>query len=96
MRKTLIILSMFFVGILFYSATMAGDKYNCDNRQYEVADGDTLWRIAERFCQGNIQSATDDAVKTYGNGLSVGMIIIMPSHNGCEIIVNKYPNYEKC
>jgi hypothetical protein len=51
------------------------DDYKCERVRYLVNEGDTLWSIASRYCDGNIQSATDDLVETYGTSLRKWQVI---------------------
>lgn len=51
------------------------DDYTCENVKVVVNDGDTLWGIATRYCDGNIQQATDDLADEYGTALRKWQVV---------------------
>lgn len=76
--KVILILALALgAGVMMFGT---GEKFSCDNSGHLVVEGDTLWRIAEQKCSGNIQKATDTAMKTYGTGLVIGTTVFMPSN----------------
>lgn len=81
-KKTIQFLVILILGIALGLATISTtrEKFSCDNSGHLVVEGDTLWRIAEQKCSGNIQKATDTAMKTYGTGLVIGTTVFMPSN----------------
>lgn len=57
------------------------DSYLCNTKQHTVSYGETLWEIAMSNCSGNIESAVNDLVKTYGSTIQNGQIIDLPVNN---------------
>jgi hypothetical protein len=57
------------------------DSYLCNTKQHTVSYGDTLWEIAQSNCSGNIESAVNDLVKTYGSTIQHGQVIDLPVNN---------------
>jgi len=73
------------------------NNFTCENTPHRVFSGDTLWRIAETKCDGNIQHATDKLVNAYGTTIQVGWTIYLPENENCEIVVtNAGQVYENC
>ena len=87
-KKTIQFLIVLILGVALGLITIliSREEFSCDNSGHLVAEGDTLWAIAEQKCSGNIQKATDTAMKTYGTDLVIGTTIFMPSHHGCSLI----------
>ena len=52
--------------------------YVCSEAPVVVQEGDTLWRIAERHCDGDMQEITDELVQSYGTVIQPGQIIQLP------------------
>lgn len=52
--------------------------YKCSQATIIVRDGDTLWRIAERECSGEITKVTDYLVDKYGTTIYAGQAIQLP------------------
>lgn len=71
--------------------------YVCGKTAFKVVGGDTLWDIAHDNCEGNLVGVIDELVETYGEHLSIGNYIYLPSHNGCDLNLTKDGNvYEEC
>ena len=60
-----------------------GEKFTCDLEPHTVTYGDTLWSIAERKCDGNIQVVTDNLVDVYGTTIHSGENIYLPENQDC-------------
>lgn len=75
----LAVLLTFFVGFLFNDYVHRMDSYVCNTKQHTVSYGETLWEIAQSNCSGNIESAVDDLVKTYGSTIQNGQVIDLPT-----------------
>ena len=98
-KKTIQFLVILILGVALGLATISitKEEFSCDNSGHLVAESDTLWAIAEQKCSGNIQKATDTAMKTYGTDLVIGTTIFMPSHHGCSLVSKPDGNiYENC
>lgn len=65
MKKMIIAIAAAAAGIAIGLWIDAG-RMHCDNTSVIVAEGDTLWSIAEKHCTGQIQKAVDELVATYG------------------------------
>ena len=81
-KKTIQFLVILILSVALGLATISTtrESFSCDNSGHLVVEGDTLWRIAEQKCSGNIQKATDTAMKTYGTDLVIGTTVFMPSN----------------
>ena len=53
-------------------------RMHCENKSVIVAEGDTLWRIAEKHCKGDVQKATDKLVAQYGTDIRPSQEITLP------------------
>lgn len=58
----------------------AQSQFTCDNGGLAVVAqrDDTLWKIAERHCTGDIRAAVDELVGSRGVNLMPGAIIQLP------------------
>lgn len=58
----------------------AQSQFTCVNTgtAIVVGDGDSAWAIAEKYCTGDVRSATDAIVEVYGSDLHRGQIIHLP------------------
>ena len=76
------------VRMCFWSSVIAGTAflisdavrrlhaYRCEPTAVVVSDYDTLWSIAERYCDGSIRSAVDDLISSRGTSIvTVGDVI---------------------
>jgi hypothetical protein len=68
-----------FVYFLFNESAERMDSYVCNTRQHTVSYGETLWEIAQSNCSGNIESAVNDLVETYGSTIQNGQVIDLPT-----------------
>lgn len=98
LKNTLALLGM---GVALTTAVIVGqktaDNFTCETTPHQVFSGDTLWRIAETKCDGNIQHATDKLVSAYGTTIQIGWTIYLPENENCEIVVtNAGQVYENC
>jgi hypothetical protein len=75
----LAILVTAFVLFLFRDFAQRMDSYVCNTRQHTVSYGETLWEIAQSNCSGNIESAVNDLVETYGSTIQNGQVIDLPT-----------------
>lgn len=61
---------------LVKTSVETADDYKCVEQDYVVQQYDTLWGIAERFCDGNIEVAVDDLVSARGSAtVIVGQVV---------------------
>ena len=58
----------------------AQSQFTCVNpgAAIVVGDGDSAWAIAEKYCTGDVRSATDAIVEVYGSSFNRGQIIQLP------------------
>lgn len=56
----------------------ADERFACNGTTVTVQSGDTLWKIAENNCTGNIQVATQYLVKKYTASIDRGQQIQLP------------------
>jgi hypothetical protein len=68
-----------FVYFLIQESAQRMDSYVCNTRQHTVSYGETLWEIAQSNCSGNIESAVNDLVETYGSTIQNGQVIDLPT-----------------
>lgn len=56
------------------------ESFDCKGPRTVVAThGDTVWRIAETNCTGNVRTAVDEIIRLNGgSGLQVGQIVRLP------------------
>jgi len=75
----LAVLVSVFVVVLFRDYVHRMDSYVCNTKQHTVTYGESLWEIAQSNCSGNIRSAVDDLVDTYGSTIQNGQVIDLPT-----------------
>jgi len=68
-----------FIVYLIQDFTLRMDSYVCNTKQHTVSYGETLWEIAQSNCSGNIESAVNDLVETYGSTIQNGQVIDLPT-----------------
>lgn len=68
-----------FVVVLFRDYAQRMDSYVCNTKQHTVTYGESLWEIAQSNCSGNIESAVNDLVETYGSTIQNGQVIDLPT-----------------
>ena len=73
-----VILTWFLVA-LFQDFAERMDSYVCNTKQHTVTYGESLWEIAQSNCSGNIESAVNDLVETYGSTIQNGQVIDLPT-----------------
>jgi len=58
----------------------AQSQFTCVNpgTTIVVGEGDSAWAIAEKYCTGDVRSATDAIVKVYGSTFNRGQMITLP------------------
>jgi hypothetical protein len=61
------------------------NQYFCNGAPITVKDGDTLFWITRKNCDGNFMNALDEVVSFYGSDLQVGDVIYLPTHFPCEL-----------
>lgn len=97
-RNTLILLGL--VGatmIAFAIGSKNGERFTCETTPHKVVAYDTLWKIAENKCDGNIQVVTDKLVAVYGTTIQTGDNIYLPSNQDCSLTITEDGNiYEEC
>jgi hypothetical protein len=57
------------------------EHYTCDSGGQTVvvnSENNTLWAIANRYCEGSIAQAVNVMVEQYGPKLQIGQIIVLP------------------
>ena len=54
-------------------------RFVCDTATVRVVQGDTLWAIAERECDGEIAFVVDYLVGEYGTTIHAGDTVELPS-----------------
>ncbi|NDB08482.1 MAG: hypothetical protein EBX97_07435 [Actinobacteria bacterium] len=72
-----VIITCVILGLHQYNTNKA-EAYTCYGDKVTVIAWDTLWRIAEEYCSGNISNATDDLVDKYGTTIQIGQVIDLP------------------
>jgi hypothetical protein len=72
-----VIVACVVLGLHQYNTNKA-EAYTCYTDTVTVIPLDTLWRIAEEYCSGNITNATDDLVDKYGTTIQIGQVIELP------------------
>lgn len=64
---------------LLAKLTESDTSYTCTTIGVRVERGDTLYDIAYRYCSGDVQSAIDELVDTYGTDITEGQWIALPT-----------------
>lgn len=84
--------------IAFAYGSKRGEAFTCDPTvEHTVQYGDTLWSIAETYCDGNLQVATDKLVGAYGTTIQLGDRIYLPTNQDCDLVVTQEGQvYENC
>jgi hypothetical protein len=56
-------------GLIWLVSTSVGswDKYECVETNVVVQPYDTMWAIAEKYCDGNIEVAVADLISAHGS-----------------------------
>lgn len=67
------------VGIQIYNSLQP--PYTCEAKSVNAVYGDTLWYLAERYCEGQISLAVDDMVERYGTTIYPNDLIELPTHS---------------
>jgi hypothetical protein len=75
----LAVLITMFVYFLIQESAERMDAYVCNTKQHTVSYGESLWEIAQSNCSGNIESAVNDLVETYGSTIQNGQVIDLPT-----------------
>ena len=79
MKKIIIGIVAFFVAVFGLGKLIESqEKFTCNQVTVTVQPGDTLWKIAETNCTGNIQVATAVLVDMYGSAIDRGQLIQLP------------------
>jgi len=79
MKKVIIIIVAFLATWLGLSKVIASqEQFTCNQVTVTVQSGDTMWKIAERNCTGNIQVAVFHLVEKYGTVIHHGQQIQLP------------------
>ena len=66
------------VGFVWLATTPIShwDNYTCIEADVIVQPSDTLWSIAEAYCDGNIETAVSDLISTHGSDtVLVGQLV---------------------
>lgn len=83
--------------LAFAYGSKRGEAFACEPIEHTVQYGDTLWSIAETYCDGNLQVATDKLVDAYGTNIQLGNRIFLPTNQECELVVTQEGQvYENC
>lgn len=56
-------------------------SYTCQEARHIVVPGETLWAIADRYCDGTIGDAVYDLSEVYGTTIYPNQIIIIKGGN---------------
>ena len=79
MKKIITIIVAFFVTSFGLSKVIASqERFTCNQATVTVQSNDTMWKIAERNCTGNIQVAVFHLVQKYGTLIHHGQQIQLP------------------
>ena len=84
-QQWFIYLSLTFVAflaiMLIVNRVQAVESYECHVTRAQVEANDTVWRVVERNCEGNIRNAVYDTLDIRGNNSTVhtGQWIILPA-----------------
>jgi hypothetical protein len=70
------------VGALAAGGLLAAEvftpDYSCDGTVVIVQEGDTLWRLAEQHCTGDVRAAADALVEKYGTDVRPTQEVRLP------------------
>jgi hypothetical protein len=70
------------LGLLgFVSMGSMSERFACDSGGQTVvvnSQNNTLWAIANRYCEGSIPQAVNVMVEQYGPELQIGQVIVLP------------------
>ena len=76
MKRFAVAVTIFAAGY-FFAGAMQPD-YQCEQVAHVAQEGDSLWRIAERFCTGEIDSAVDAMAAVHGTSIRIGQQVTLP------------------
>lgn len=98
LRNTLALVALFTALVFAFAyGSKRGEAFACEPTEHTVQYGDTLWRIAETYCDGNIQVVSDKLVEAYGTNIQLGNRIFLPTNQDCDLTVTDEGQvYENC
>jgi len=78
-RALVLVLAVFFAAAAYgMYEELTGPSYECEQAPVVVGQGDTLWRIAEKRCDGDLLEVRYKLVKSYGTNIRPGQVIQLP------------------
>ena len=95
-KVTVVLVGVVVAIALMYARVGAMDSFTCDGAPHQVNYGDTLWKIAEAKCDGNIQVVVDNLVDTYGTIIQPNQDIWLPLGDECLLENRDGQVYDVC
>lgn len=79
-KYTLAIFAIWIAALMIAKLYESQTQFTCSNNGLAVIAqrDDTIWKIAERHCTGDIRAAVDEMVGNRGSDLMPGAIIHLP------------------
>ena len=88
LRNTLLFGALCVGTVVAYTVGEAtSNNFTCELDPHHVVYGDTLWGIAEKKCEGDIQRVTDNLVDVYGTTIQAGQNIYLPENESCLLTI---------
>lgn len=86
--------------VILISAFIVGEEtsnnFTCVLEPHKVQQGEDLWGIAEKNCEGDIQRVTDNLSDVYGTTIQPGWNIYLPENENCLLELRDGEVYESC
>ena len=79
-RRALLLLAVAFFAVVGHGMyqELTAPAYECEQTPVVVEQGNTLWSIAEKRCEGDLLEVRYELVKSYGTVVQPGQIIQLP------------------
>lgn len=79
-RRALVAVMAVFFAVVSHGMyqELTAPAYECEQAPVVVEQGDTLWSIAEKRCEGDLLEVRYELIQSYGTEIQLGQIIQLP------------------
>ena len=79
-RRALVLLAVAFFAVVGHGMyqELTAPAYECEQTPVIVEQGNTLWSIAEKRCEGDLLQVRYELVQSYGTEIQPGQVIQLP------------------